>query len=485
MKFLFLLGGFSCILVEKKRSPGAGRGCGKPAPGGGRVDEPMKLNYKRTFFVGLAFMSICAFWQVYDNIVPLILKESFGVDDALIGVVMALDNILALFMLPLFGKLSDGTRTRIGRRMPYILAGTAVAVLCLVLMPLAEAMDSLPLFFVGLGLVLVAMATYRSPAVALMPDVTPKPLRSQGNAVINLMGAVGGMLMLLTMQLLLPSAVGGNYRPNYAPVFATLGLVMALCVAVLFWKIKEPACVEEMRRESEAAGVSPDEEDEAADGAAKASSEDADTAAAAPTAKLPAPVLRSLMLILASVFLWFMGYNAVISGFSRYATQELQGSFSMILMVCTGAAILSYLPVGMVAARIGRKKTILVGIALLFTAFFAGGFFHAVTPLLYLFFVFAGVGWAFINVNSYPMVVELSAGSEVGRYTGYYYTVSMAAQIVTPIVSGFLMGHVGYRTLFPYAAVFVAGSFVTMCLVRHGDAKPQPKRGLEALDQGD
>lgn len=446
----------------------------------------MKLNYKRTFFVGLAFMSICAFWQVYDNIVPLILKESFRVDDALIGVVMALDNILALFMLPLFGKLSDGTRTRIGRRMPYILAGTAVAVLCLVLMPLAEAMDSLPLFFVGLGLVLVAMATYRSPAVALMPDVTPKPLRSQGNAVINLMGAVGGMLMLLTMQLLLPSAVGGNYRPNYAPVFATLGLVMALCVAVLFWKIKEPACVEEMRRESEAAGVSLDEEeDAAADGAAKASSEDADTAAAAPTAKLPAPVLRSLMLILASVFLWFMGYNAVISGFSRYATQELQGSFSMILMVCTGAAILSYLPVGMVAVRIGRKKTILVGIALLFTAFFAGGFFHAVTPLLYLFFVFAGVGWAFINVNSYPMVVELSAGSEVGRYTGYYYTVSMAAQIVTPIVSGFLMGHVGYRTLFPYAAVFVAGSFVTMCLVRHGDAKPQPKRGLEALDQGD
>lgn len=446
----------------------------------------MKLNYKRTFFVGLAFMSICAFWQVYDNIVPLILKESFGVDDALIGVVMALDNILALFMLPLFGKLSDGTRTRIGRRMPYILAGTAVAVLCLVLMPLAEAMDSLPLFFVGLGLVLVAMATYRSPAVALMPDVTPKPLRSQGNAVINLMGAVGGMLMLLTMQLLLPSAVGGSYRPNYAPVFATLGLVMALCVAVLFWKIKEPACVEEMRRESEAAGVSPDEEeDEAADGAAKASGEAANAAPTAPASKLPAPVMRSLVLILASVFLWFMGYNAVISGFSRYATQELQGSFSMILMVCTGAAILSYLPVGMVAARIGRKKTILVGIALLFTAFFAGGFFHAVTPLLYLFFVFAGVGWAFINVNSYPMVVELSAGSEVGRYTGYYYTVSMAAQIVTPIVSGFLMGHVGYRTLFPYAAVFVAGSFVTMCLVRHGDAKPQPKRGLEALDQGD
>ena len=194
--------------------------------------QALKLNYKRTFFVGLAFMSISAFWQMYDNIVPLILKYTFSVDDTLIGVVMAMDNVLALFMLPLFGRLSDKTRTRIGRRMPYILIGTAVAVACLVLLPVAEASHSLPLFFVGLGLVLIAMATYRSPAVALMPDVTPKPLRSQGNAVINLMGAVGGMLMLVAMQVLLPKAVAGeSYHPNYAPIFGTLGVVMALCVA--------------------------------------------------------------------------------------------------------------------------------------------------------------------------------------------------------------------------------------------------------------
>ena len=259
---------------------------------------PLKLNYKRTFFVGLAFMSISAFWQLYDNVIPLILKYTFSIDDASIGVVMAMDNVLALIMLPLFGKLSDRTRTRIGRRMPYILFGTAVAVACLVLLPEAERMNSLPLFFVGLGLVLVAMATYRSPAVALMPDVTPKPLRSRGNAVINLMGAVGGMLMLLTMQLALPAAVAGEaFRPDYRPVFFTLAAVMALCVAVLFWKVKEVPFSQEADRVNEQL---------------------AESGASAPAAaggRLPPAMRRSLLLILASVALWFMGYNAVTSAF--------------------------------------------------------------------------------------------------------------------------------------------------------------------------
>ncbi len=430
---------------------------------------PLKLNYKRTFFVGLAFMSISAFWQMYDNIIPLILKYTFSIDDTLIGVVMALDNVLALFMLPLFGKLSDRTRTKIGRRMPYILGGTAVSVLCLVLLPAAEHSDNLLLFFAGLGLVLVAMATYRSPAVALMPDVTPKPLRSQGNAVINLMGAVGGMLMLLTMQIGLPKAVAGQpFRPDYTPVFLTLGVLMAVCVALLFWKIKEVPLAQEADRMTLQYATLEKEPEHVKNGG-----------------KLPPEYLRSLLFILASVALWFMGYNAVTSGFSRYATEVLGGSFSMILMVCTAAAIVSYLPVGLIASRIGRKKTILIGVALLFTAFFAGAFFRSMSFLLYLFFIFAGMGWAFINVNSYPMVVELASSGDTGRYTGYYYTVSMTAQIATPILSGFLMGHAGYWTLFPYAAFFVAMSFVTMLFVRHGDARPQAKKGLEALDVDD
>lgn len=429
----------------------------------------MKLNYRRTVFVGLAFMSICAFWQVYDNIIPLILKYTFHVDDTLTGVVMAMDNILALVMLPMFGKFSDRTRTAIGRRMPYILGGTIGALLFMFLLPLAERTENLALFFIGLALVLISMATYRSPAVALMPDVTPKPLRSQGNAVINLMGAVGGMLMLAAMQFLLPGAKEGEaYRPNYLPIFIVLGVCMAVCVALLFWKINEPKCVAEM--EAESAGLEEEPEPEKNAGTGE---------------KLKGPQLRSLLLILASVALWFMGYNAVTSGFSRYATQELNGSFSMILMVCTAAAIVSYLPVGWVAAHIGRKKTILLGVLMLGCSFAAAAFFHAVTPFLYVFFILAGMGWAFINVNSYPMVVELSSGSDVGRYTGYYYTVSMTAQIITPVFSGFLMGHVGYRTLFPYAAFFVFASFVTMLFVRHGDARPEAKKGLEAFDVDD
>lgn len=429
----------------------------------------MKLNYRRTVFVGLAFMSICAFWQVYDNIIPLILKYTFHVDDTLTGVVMAMDNILALVMLPMFGKFSDRTRTAIGRRMPYILGGTVGALLFMFLLPLAERTENLALFFIGLALVLISMATYRSPAVALMPDVTPKPLRSQGNAVINLMGAVGGMLMLAAMQFLLPGAKEGEaYRPNYLPIFIVLGVCMAVCVALLFWKINEPKCVAEM--EAESAGLEEEPEPEKNAGTGE---------------KLKGPQLRSLLLILASVALWFMGYNAVTSGFSRYATQELNGSFSMILMVCTAAAIVSYLPVGWVAAHIGRKKTILLGVLMLGCSFAAAAFFHAVTPFLYVFFILAGMGWAFINVNSYPMVVELSSGSDVGRYTGYYYTVSMTAQIITPVFSGFLMGHVGYRTLFPYAAFFVFASFVTMLFVRHGDARPEAKKGLEAFDVDD
>lgn len=421
----------------------------------------MKLNTKRTVYVGLAFMSICAFWQVYDNLVPLILKETFGIGDSLIGVVMALDNVLALFMLPLFGKLSDTTRTKIGRRMPYILCGTAVALLCLMIMPLAERTANLALFLIGLGLVLVAMATYRSPAVALMPDVTPKPLRSKGNAIINLMGAVGGALMLVVMMNLPKAVEGKAYRPNYVPYFAILGVVMAVCIALLFWKIKEPACVADMARESEAMGIS--DEDEGEGGLDE-------------NGKMPKPVLKSLVFILSSVALWFFGYNAVTSAFSRYATQELQGSFANVLLCCTVAAIIAYIPVGIIASKIGRKKTILLGIVMLGISFTAGIFFHAVTPLLYIFFAFAGFGWAFINVNSYPMVVELSRGSDVGKYTGYYYTVSMAAQIATPILSGTLMEYVGYRTLFPYAAFFVFASFITMLFVKHGDAKPIPKK---------
>lgn len=430
----------------------------------------MKLNTRRTVLVGLAFMSISAFWQVYDGIVPLILKNTFGVGDTVAGVVMALDNVLALILLPVFGTLSDRTHTRIGRRMPYIVCGTAAAAVAIVLIPLGDHLYSLPLFVVGLGIALLAMSSYRSPAVALMPDVTPKPLRSKGNAVINLMGAVGGILMLLTIKLLVPK----TEHPDFIPLFAVLDVFMILCVAVLFFTVSEPKAAAAMAQESRAAGIGDEPKTPAEPGAGT---------------RLPPAVRRSLGFLLASIFLWFMGYNAITTAFSKYANHMWGlegGDYALVLMVAQAAAIIAFIPVGVLSSRIGRKRTILAGVVLLALAFGSGIFFSDhFTWLMFVFFSLAGVGWAFINVNSYPMVVEMSRGADVGRYTGYYYTFSMAAQIVTPILSGAVMQFMGYQYLFPYGTLFVAASFVTMLFVRHGDNRPDARRGLEAFDVDD
>ncbi len=429
----------------------------------------MKLNYKRTVFVGMAFMTITAFWQVYDTVIPLMLERTFNLSNTNIGVVMALDNILALFMLPIFGKLSDNTRTKIGKRMPYILVGCLLTIVFMFIMPVAQMQSNLILFLVGLGLSLFTMAIYRSPAVALMPDVTPKPLRSKGNAVINLMGATGGILMLVSMAIF--PTTGEN--PMYLQVFVVLGFIMAICIALLFVTIKENACVQQMHEESKAYGIEVDLQDENANSGESAGN------------KMPKDVFRSFIFILTSIFLWFFGYNAVTSAFSRYAENVLSGNFANVLLVSTAAAIVAYLPVGFIASAIGRKKTILIGIVMLTIAFFSGIFFTSVSVLLYVFFAFAGFGWAFINVNSYPMVVELSSGGNVGKYTGYYYTVSMSSQILTPVLSGFLMDSISMRILFPYATVFVILSFITMLFVKHGDTKPPRKKGIEMADVDD
>jgi len=427
----------------------------------------MKLNYKRTFFVGLAFMSICTFWQVYDTIIPLILKNSFGIGDTLSGTVMAMDNVLALFMLPLFGTLSDRTHTRIGRRMPYIVGGTLVSALLCVLLPIADNLRNLPFFFTVLALVLVSMATYRSPAVALMPDVTPKPLRSKANAVINLMGAVGGILSLVFIAVLVPKE-----NPSYLPLFLCVAAVMLGCLIVLRLTVNEPKLRAQRIETEKNAGISDeDETDNHTPGGSERS--------------LSGPERRSLILILASVFLWFFGYNAVTTAFSKYAQSYwgLQGGlFAYTLIVAQAAAIATFIPMGQLASYVGRKRTILIGVALLTSVFASAYFFKSFSPLILVLFALAGIGWAAINVNSYPMVVELSRGSNIGKYTGYYYTFSMLAQVVTPILSGYLLEHIGYHTLFPYGAVFAGLSFVTMLLVRHWDAKPAAKK-LEAYEE--
>ena len=412
----------------------------------------MKLNTRRTLLIGLAFFSICAFWQMYDTIIPLILRDTFHIGDSVSGAIMAADNVLALVLLPLFGKLSDRTSTRLGKRMPYILCGTACAVALTLALSGADVPGRFGLFIVLLGLLLIAMGTYRSPAVALMPDVTPKPLRSKANAIINLMGALGGIYALAAVRLLVGQHADG--RADYTPVFIAVAALMALSVALLVWRVRENA----LRGEN----ADPDEAQDASGG------------------KLPPDQMRSLALILCSVALWYMGYNAVTTAYSKYFTRmwgDLSGAASC-LMIATGAAVVSYVPVGILSSRIGRKKMILIGVAVLAACFAVTGLIQSFSAILYALFVIVGFAWAAINVNSYPMVVEISRSGDVGKYTGYYYTFSMAAQILTPILSGWLLEHVGYHTLFPYAAITVALAFATMLFVRHGDNKPDAAKSL-------
>ena len=424
----------------------------------------MKLNYKRTFFVGMAFLSISAFWQMYDNIIPLILQNTFHLNETIIGAIMAMDNVLAVFLLPLIGTLSDKVDTKMGKRTPFIIGGTFAAVICMMLLPLADHYKMLGLFIVALALTLIAMAMYRSPAVALMPDLTPKPLRSSANAVINLMGAVGAIYALILIRLL----VKKEEHPSYLPVFLGVVGIMVLAVIILVATINEKKIAAKIAEEYPEEAEEEKEKEEHG---------------------LPAPVKRSLVLILVSIFLWFTAYNAVTTAFSRYAVTVWGmegGGFASCLMVAMVAAIISYIPIGIISSKIGRKKSILIGLVMMFISYTSVFFYPTYNVTANIFFAIIGIGWAAISVNSLPMVVEMSKGSDIGKYTGLYYTFSMTAQIFTPIVSGALLQYVSYSTLFPYAMFFTACAFVTMMMVKHGDSKPMKKENvLENFDVDD
>lgn len=459
-----------------------------------------KLNYKRTFLIGLAFLSICSFWQMYDNIIPLILQNTYHLGETMTGAVMALDNVLAIFLLPVFGTLSDKVHTKLGRRMPFIVSGTILAVIFMMLLPMidnaekarwgtVESFSNQVIFLAVLFFTLVSMGLYRSPAVALMPDVTPNHLRSRANAVINLMGAVGGVYALIMIKVL----VGKGETPDYLPLFASIAAVMVIAVGILVITIRENKLREEVEK-AEAVNTEKVEEKAIAEGVEAAGEIEAvaDMEQSGATGKvkgMPKEVKRSMYFMLASIFLWFTAYNAVTTAFSRYTKVVWKmegGSFANCLMVATVAAIFSYIPIGSISAKIGRKKTIMGGVLLMAACYGAAIFAREYHPLVNVAFALIGVAWAAINVNSYPMIVAMSSGSDVGKFTGTYYTFSMAAQILTPVLSGFLLENVSYNTLFPYALFFSLMAFLTMTQVRHGDVKPQKKESiLENFDVDD
>lgn len=443
----------------------------------------MKLKTGQTIRIGFAFLSICAFWQMYNTVIPLILTNTFHMNETFSGMIMAADNVLALFLLPLFGGISDRSKAAMGKRKPFILFGTVAAVILMMLLPALDNSFSIApaaykeiLFIAILGALLVAMGTYRSPAVALMPDVTPKPLRSRANAIINLMGAVGGILYLIISAVLYSEArTKGRMHVNYYPLFLIVGIIMLVALLIVMFTVDEVRLNQEMEtyeREHPEQNLTVSDE--------------------SGNAKLPREVKRSLIFLLVSIALWFISYNAIETWFTTYANKMWSmslGSANLCLTIATGGAIISYVPVGALAAKIGRKKTILIGVCTMTVGFFLA-FLYTMTfdyfqPYLYVLFFLIGMSWAGINVNSLPMVLEMCKGSDIGRFTGFYYTFSMAAQIVTPVLAGFLMKHVGYSTLFVYAAIFMGAAFLTMQLVRHGDCKGEAKRGLEAYEDMD
>ncbi|HKL79580.1 MAG TPA: MFS transporter [Mobilitalea sp.] len=450
----------------------------------------MKLNYKRTFFVGLAFLSIISFWELYDSVVPKILDSTFNLGETATGVVMALDNVLALFLLPLIGAFSDRVNTRFGKRMPFIVGGTALAVVFIILMPIAERIGSLFLFLAALGVVLIAMGLYRSPAVALMPDITPKPLRSKANAIINLMGTLGGIYTFVIIKFIYTED-----GKNNMVVFISVAGLMVLAVVLLVLTIKEKKLTLLLKQEGDEIENEVIEKEESADieernrnQIAYMADEESETAPIK-SGGMPKDVKKSFIYIMSSIFLWFFAYNAVKTAFSRYAVKVwgLQdGQFADPLMVALITALLSYIPIGIISSKIGRKKTIIGGIILVTLSYICGFMIRDYSPIINVIFAFTGIGWAAINVNSYPMVVEMCQGSDTGKFTGYYYTFSMAAQSITPILSGFLLENVSYHTLFPYAILFSVASFCTMLFVKHGDSKPMKKANIiENFDTDD
>lgn len=465
----------------------------------------MRLNYKRVILVGMAFFLISAFWQAYDAIVPLILTNHFGLPQSASGAIMSIDNVLAVFMLPIFGALSDRVNTRFGKRTPFIFFGTIVAVVAFIALTFIDnyqlaqvvaagiptmeqgalsdaAFQELvrkttveltvanPLGLIGfiatLLVALVAMSTFRSPAVALMPDVTVKPLRSKANAIINLTGTAGGIIVLVLGMVF---ATSKNQYMQYTGYIVAVTSVMLIGFIVFLLSVKEKKWAAEMEQQTVQLGL----EETASEGENNGK-------------KLSKSEFKSFMLILASVALWFIGYNSITSKYSVYATNILGFDYNFTLIIAQAAAIVSYIPVGMIATKVGRRKTILAGVVMLATAFLGGYFVTPTTPevIMYPIFILAGMGWATINVNSFPMIVELAKSGDVGKYTGYYYTASMSAQIVAPIVSGFMYDALGMRhVFFTFGAVFVALAFITMFFVKHGDAKViNNKSALEQLD---
>jgi maltose/moltooligosaccharide transporter len=417
----------------------------------------MRFNYGKIFLLGFGFFGVSVIWATYNAFVPFFLSDKFGLPPAMIGFFMSLDNIAALFIQPPVGAWSDRLRTPIGRRMPFILIGAPIGAIAFGLIPLAAV---LPLFVACTTTLLLSMAFWRTPVVALMPDITPSQNRSQANGIINFMGGVGSIIAFLGGAML--------YDINPAYPFWLGSVLVILAALFVFLFIREPKVYEESH-----------EEQASLLGSLKTVLTDPD---------------RSALRVLLAIFFWFIAYNAVEAFFTLYAVNHLQLTESdgtRLLGQLSLFFVLFALPAGYLGSRIGRRVTILIGIVIM-TACLLMMFFTPVStlvtvltklpvlgevPIVGLIMMLAGVGWACININSLPMVVDMTTLARVGTYTGLYYLFSTLAAIFGPNINGWVIQLSGknYSTTMIAAPIFMVLAFIMMLGVRRGEAAPQPE----------
>lgn len=412
------------------------------------------LDWRRTLLVTLPFAGALAFWQSYDGIIPLILRDTFHVGDTLAGAIMVLDNVCALFLLPLFGSISDRCHSRLGRRTPFIIIGSLLAALLIPLLAVADRLVNLPMFFCVLCLLLIVLSSYRSPCVALMPDVTPRPIRAKADAFNSLMAAAAGIVVLVSISLTVPDVE----HPSYLPVFLIVSGLIVLCTAVFALFFREKKAVDEMHRESIAMRIPVEEIDASEEGGKEKESD---------------PIVRkSLVAILLCVFFYFMASNAVTSAFSKYASQVWGaggGSFANFQLVATLVTLISYMPMAALSCRIGRKITTYIGIGLMCLGGLCIFLTQGYSPMVYVWVSISGIGMGTVATTIYPMIMEVASERTTGRYTGYYYTASMSAQIITPILSGAVMEFIGYRYLYLYAIACAILAALPLFFVKKGN----------------
>lgn len=470
------------------------------------MQKELKLNYKRTMIIGFAFFGILLLWQVYDAWCPTFLTELFGKaiykENAvnhreevqyLVGIIMALDNLAALIMLPIFGHLSDKTHTKIGKRMPYILVGTFISAIAFPFVPILFHYNNLWGTIAVMAIVVFFMMMYRNPAVALMPDMTPKPLRSKANGIINIMGYLGGACaMVLGIFFVLTDYLGtkgtnwqtGNIWAIEAP-FLIASVLMIISALILFFSINENKIEQDMKEEmalgEEMAEVAEKIEDDA------------------PMTKANR---KMLIFILIAEFFWFMADNGISTFMGNYTIYYLKASTqsNMLNTIIGGlGSVIGFAVGGYVAAKIGRKWSVISGLGmslfayalwavLSFTVLKGAAGAGSFPFVIYIIWFIKGVGMSFVHVNSFPMVVELCSSKKIGKFTGLYYASSMAAQTITPIALGALLLHpnLDFAFLPVYSLICLTIAIIVFNFVANVKThKVKIAKGLEALGSDD